>query len=129
MLELRQPLFHTLSLQELVLWVHLGCSSEEREKAQEVRVNVDFRFKEMPPGSSTDKLEDTICYAQVSNTIIDHCEKNEYKLIERMACEIYAVCKQIAGHKADLGVSVHKVKPPVDRLLGGSHYRCGDFLV
>lgn len=119
--------FHALKLRELVLWVHLGCTSEEREKAQEVRVTVDLRFQQSPKGTFTDSLKDTICYAEISKAIQQRCQSREYQLIERMGFDIYGVVREIAGPAVQIGISVHKVRPPVDHLLGGTHYLCGDF--
>jgi len=67
--EFTDPQFHTLFIRDLVLHVHLGCSSEERKNPQEVRLTIDFRFKEMPPGALSDRLEETICYAEVAQAI------------------------------------------------------------
>jgi dihydroneopterin aldolase len=122
------PKYHVLKLKDLTLWIHLGCLSGEQEIPQEVRVNLEFRFLQLPSGAVSDKLEETICYGNIATLVQEHCEKKSYYLIERLGFEIYEICKQAISIKADLSVSVHKVNAPVKQLLGGALYQCGDFI-
>lgn len=45
-----------LLISDLRLWVHLGCSAEEKFHSQLVSVNIDFTFKSSPLGLTTDRL-------------------------------------------------------------------------
>ncbi len=119
--------FNALKIEALSLSVRLGCSIEERSKPQEVRVAVELRFREAPKGMVTDSLIDTICYAKVSEAIKTHCESGEFQLVERMAHEVYGLIREMTGPAVEVGVSLHKVRPPVENLLGGTFFRCGDF--
>jgi len=119
--------FNSLMLKDLVLAVRLGCSEEERAHPQEVHVNIELRFPTSPVALTSDKLEDTVCYAKISNAIGKHCEVREYLLIERLAAEIYLLTKEISGPEISLDITVHKVRPPVDKLRGGTFFRCSDF--
>lgn len=96
---------------------------------QEVRVSVELRFAKAPKAVTTDELTDSVCYAQISEGIRAKCEAQgmEYRLIERMAYDIYDVVREIAGSGTKIGVIVHKVRPPVENLRGGSVFCCGDF--
>jgi dihydroneopterin aldolase len=123
----RRPRFHALRVQDLVLQVHLGCSAEERAKPQEVRVTLEFRFTEPPGGAVSDKIEEALCYAEVCTAVRRLTDSSEYCLIERLASEIYGVAAEMAGPAAQTAVRVHKVRPPVADLSGGSVYVCGDF--
>jgi len=122
------PSLHALRLNELVLSLHLGCTAEERLTPQEVRVSLVFRFNEPPQALFSDDLEDTICYARISAMIQEHCQSREYKLIERVAEEVFTLVREYCGPRAQLAVSIHKVRPPVPALAGGTIYQCGDFL-
>lgn len=120
-------LISAIRIEELILAARLGCSEAERSKTQEVRVSVEIRFLKYPKGALTDSLNDTICYATISELIKRHCESREFHLVERMGHEIYGLVQERVGSAAHLGVSVHKVHPPVESLHGGVVFRCGDF--
>ncbi len=118
-----------LRIEDLSVQVRLGCLADEREIPQEVRYTVEFRFPHEPAGVRSDEIGDTICYAKVSEKLKDLCARNEFKLIERLAVESYEALQDLASDGILIGLSLHKVRPPVDGLLGGSHYACGDFLL
>ncbi|MES3037344.1 MAG: dihydroneopterin aldolase [Bdellovibrionota bacterium] len=122
-----KPIVNSLRINDLSLQVRIGCTEEERAQPQEVRVSIEMRFPQLPVGAVSDLLNDTICYAKVSEAIKEHCEKSEYKLIERMALDCLQILRPFSESKAQVGLMVHKVKPPIPSLLGGTTYRCGDF--
>jgi dihydroneopterin aldolase len=119
---------HSLRLEELSVQVHLGCTGEERVNSQEVRLTVELRFHKAPLGAHSDALADTVCYAEISEALTSRLEAVEYNLIERLAYDAFAIAKDIASSKVDVGIIVHKVRPPVANLNGGAWFRCGDFL-
>lgn len=119
--------YHSLFLEDLSLQVRLGCTEEERRTPQEVRLSAEFRFEAAPGGYESDRLEETVCYAEVSTKLKDWIESREYKLIEKIAADGYRITKEIAGRDVGVALVAHKVRPPVERLQGGTKYRCGDF--
>ena len=131
--QIANPAAHALRIEDLSLQVKLGCLPEERAQTQEVRFTVIFRFAHAPRGAATDEITDTICYAEISEVLRTLCASDEFKLIERLGIEAYNKLREFLNaargdHKqTKLALSVHKVKPPVVGLLGGSHYECGDF--
>jgi 7,8-dihydroneopterin aldolase/epimerase/oxygenase len=120
---------HTLRLNDLSLQVKLGCTVEERTRPQEVRVSVELQFDGSPKGIFSDALEDTICYAEVCKVIKERCERREFQLIERLAFEALAAAQEIVRDRAKISLSAHKVRPPVEGLLGGVIYTCGDYIL
>lgn len=120
---------HSLRIENLRLDVHLGCTAEERAVPQEVRVTVEFRFHEPPAGLLTDELRDTICYAEVSQWIGEVARARHYQLVEKLAGDIYLKVSERTRGLAACAMSIHKVKPPVDNLLGGTVYRLGEFIL
>lgn len=123
----RPSAFHSLFLNDLQLSVHLGCTAEERAIAQEVRLSVEFRFENAPGGFESDRLEETVCYAQVSKALKENIETREYNLIEKIAADGYRLVKEISGAGTMVALVAHKIRPPVEGLLGGTKYRCADF--
>jgi dihydroneopterin aldolase len=120
-------LHHSLFLQNLSLWVHLGCTAEERARKQEVRVSIEFRFLKIPGGSMTDDLKDTICYAKVSQVMAEHCLDRHFNLVEKLGYELCQIIKQKIEGQAHIALRVHKVAPPVEGLIGGVVYCVSDF--
>lgn len=121
--------FHSLLVEQFSCLVHLGCLPEERAKPQEVRFSLEFRFHEAPRGAFSDEIDDTVCYAKVTALLKQHCESGEFKLIERLAVEAFQKLRTTIDERVKIGLRLQKVKPPVEGLLGGSIYRCGDFLL
>ncbi len=120
-------MYHSLSIEDLTLQVRLGCTAEERWRPQEVRLSVEFRFEGAPGGFTSDRLDETVCYARVSDALKAHIESREYHLIEKIAADAYRISKEIAGRETGVALVAHKVRPPVTGLSGGTKYRCGDF--
>ena len=118
---------HRLRIRDLQLKARLGCSAEERSAPQEVRVSVELRFDHSPRASTSDNLGDTICYAVLSKALREQLKEREYHLVEKMAADFYEVLKGIVEGRAKISLSVHKVRPPIEGLLGGVEYQVGDF--
>lgn len=119
-------MLHSLRMKELSLHLRLGCSEEERAVPQEVRFDVELRFPAPLVAGKTDDLRDTICYGMLADSLRRHFS-GEYQLIERVTEEAYRIVKEL-GRGSSVAVEVRKVNPPVNGLLGGAFFRCGDFL-
>jgi dihydroneopterin aldolase len=116
-------------LEDLSLQVRLGCSESERATPQEVRLTVELRFEGAPKAIFSDDLNETICYAKISEALKKRLQSREYKLIEKMAADAFETVYEFSQAQAQIGIAVHKVRPPVEFLKGGSWYKCGDFLL
>jgi FolB domain-containing protein len=120
---------HALRVEDLRLQVRLGCEAGERARVQEVRITIEFRFAEPPKGFDTDSLQDVIDYAAIASGLRRHIEGRDYHLIERVANDAFQIARDHGKEWAKIGIRVHKVRPPVEGLSGGSVYQCGDFLL
>ena len=120
--------FHSLCVDQFSCSVRLGCLAEERAVPQEVRFSLEFRFPDMPKGAVTDEIADTVCYAKVTSILQEHCASGEFKLIERLAVEALQKLRETVDGQILIGLKLLKVRPPVEGLLGGSIYKCGDFV-
>ena len=120
--------FHSLFISDLRLFVKLGCEEVERRTPQEVRLSIEFRFSSVPKATQTDEIGDTVCYAKVSQAIKNYCEGKEFKLIEKLALDLVFVTKDVIGNDMAMALTVHKIKPPIENLIGGTQYRIADFL-
>ena len=111
------------------LSVHLGCGAEERARAQPVDLDVSVRFAELPAACESDKLEDTLCYADLIAAARARVAGREFKLVERLAHELYGALRPLVPPGAELWLRVTKLQPPVDGLSGGVSFALGDFEV
>ena len=113
----------TLEIDAVELWVRLGCAAPERAAPQEVRLGLTIRFAETPAGCCSDRLEDTVCYAELAEAAREHCAAREFRLIEHLAHELYALIRTRLPEAARLALTVTKVRPPVAELRGGVSFR------
>ncbi|MEW6269691.1 MAG: dihydroneopterin aldolase [Thermodesulfobacteriota bacterium] len=115
-----------LDVQAIRLAVHLGCMPAERAIPQEVEVGIAIRFSELPPACWTDALEDTVCYAELAALAREHCSGREFRLIERLALELYGLVRDRLPRGARLELSVNKVAPPVPEIERGVRFTIAD---
>lgn len=104
-----------LSLKKLKLMVKLGVSQKERKHAQEVTIDLDIYFSKPPRGTKTDKLENTICYATLVESIEGFCTHGEFHLLEHLGWEIYNFLHLKLPRNNRLCLRVQK-KPPIKNL-------------
>jgi dihydroneopterin aldolase len=109
------------------LAVRLGCGAEERAAPQDVDLDVAVRFAELPPACESDKLEDTVCYADLIAAARARVAGREFHLVERLAHELFAALRPLVPPRAELWLRVTKVRPPVADLAGGVAFSLGDF--
>lgn len=69
----------------------VGIRPEEREKQQDVVIQVTLRADLRKPGQSDD-IDDTIDYATLKQQILDTVEASSFLLIERLAQVIADLC-------------------------------------
>lgn len=107
--------------------VRLGCSADERASTQAVDLDLAVRFSELPSACETDKLEGTICYAELLGAARAACAGREFHLVERLAHELFATLRPRIPPGAELWLRATKVHPPVKGLTGGVAFSLGDF--
>jgi 2-amino-4-hydroxy-6-hydroxymethyldihydropteridine diphosphokinase/dihydroneopterin aldolase len=113
------PEHSSLRMEGLALRVRLGCSEEERSSPQEVRVSVEFRFKQAPVAMDSDSLEETICYGRVAEAL-RRLEQREFRLIERLGAAAYAEAREAAGRTGGAGPHCPQASSTCGRAYGRS---------
>lgn len=112
-----------LSIKDLRLWVHLGCSDEEKAHPQAISVTLKLYFIKAPLGIITDELTDSICYFQITELVQNTVSEKSFNLVEHLTYKIreaiYQHLKSIGYEDVTLKVTVDKLSPPVPNLLGG----------
>ncbi len=103
-----------LNISDLRLWVHLGCSAEEKTHVQPVSIDIQLSFLTPPKGAQTDNLEETICYKHMTE-LAEIAVQQPFDLIEHLAATIYQKIQQHLSKteysNTQLAITVHKLSP------------------
>ncbi|WPY00154.1 Dihydroneopterin aldolase [Candidatus Trichorickettsia mobilis] len=112
-----------LKITDLRLWVHLGCSAEERSNPQAVSISAHFVFPVAPKGAYTDLISDSICYRRAVELIKEAVEGKEFNLIEHLAVRVYdalfSYINEVGYNNLKIKVVATKISPPIPGLYGG----------
>ena len=100
-----------ISMNGLGLDINLGVGNEERNIKQKVKVSFKLFYKATPSGCSSDNLNDTICYSEISEIIRKYCHDKEFKLLEFLCKEIYLQIKTLAPAGVKVWVITEKNPP------------------
>ncbi|MEM6338374.1 MAG: dihydroneopterin aldolase [Pseudomonadota bacterium] len=119
-----------LNISDLRLWVHLGCSEQEKHHPQCVSFNVSITSSSNLKATYSDNLDDVFCYSKATKLIKKSISKKRYNLIERLACDVYDILWQILKDleftDSALSITVTKLSPPVRDIHGGVSFTyCG----
>jgi dihydroneopterin aldolase/D-erythro-7,8-dihydroneopterin triphosphate epimerase len=80
-----------IHIRDLALRCIIGIFPEEREKVQDVMINVTMEC-DIPNAGRSDRIEDTVDYKAINKNIIRMVEDSEFNLIETMAETIADIC-------------------------------------
>lgn len=69
----------------------LGIFPEEREKAQEVVLNITL-FADLGAAGQSDDINDTVDYKDVKMRVLELVEKSSFFLVERLAQAVASTC-------------------------------------
>ena len=80
-----------IRIEDLHLRCIIGIYPEERDKKQDVMIQVCLHADLRRPGQ-TDDVRDTIDYKTLKNSIVEHVEGSDFFLIERLADTTAQLC-------------------------------------
>lgn len=83
-------------IKDLLLRGILGVNDWEREKIQDILVNIEIEGDLSKAGKS-DRIEDSINYRSITKKVIAHVEKAQRFTVEALAEDIAAICLQEPG--------------------------------
>jgi len=109
------------------LEVRLGCTAAERAMPQAVDLDLAVHFAELPLACESDKLADTVCYADLIDAARAACAGREFHLVERLGHELLTRLRPLTPAGSELWLRVTKLHPPVEGLSGGVAFSLGDF--
>ena len=115
-----------LTIRGVLLPIRIGCSAEERRDPQPIEIDVTVRFETPPQGMITDRLEDTVSFDALVQTIKEVVLDREFSLIEHLANEIFTSLRSVVGPDHELRITVRKVSPPIPEITKGAEFTVGD---
>lgn len=116
----------TLSVRDFSVRARLGCAPGERNEPQEVRISLDLTFPSHPLACASDRLADTVCYAEICARIRRRAETGEFHTVERLHAALRSEIEGALSPEARFRLRVHKPRPPIEGLLGGVIFRDDD---
>ena len=127
MSELKQ----TLRINKFEVWVHLGCSHEERKHTQPVHFSLEIKFLKNLAGSQTDQLMDAVDYVELTECMKTVALVKPYHLIEHLNQEIFNALIFILKKKniaAEIQLTIKKNRVPLENLIDGVEFTCQQIL-
>ena len=114
-------------IQDFEVGVRLGCDQEEQKHTQPVQFNLEINFENLVLGSQTDNLEDTIDYVKITSILKMISTEKSFNLIEHLNYQVFSgVAEYLKSRniKAEVKLSVKKIKVPVENLRNGVVFLC-----
>lgn len=107
---------YRISMKDMEFYGYIGCNRDEKENGQVFIVTCDMYFDDLA-GAHTDRLEDTVNYAQVYDLIRDIVHDSDCNLIEHVADQI---ANEVLGkflQVTKVEVSLSKPGAPIDGIF------------
>jgi FolB domain-containing protein len=83
-------------IKDLLLRGIIGINDWEREKKQDILVNI-VLFGDLRPAGRSDHIEDSINYRTVTKKVINHVEGGDRHTVEALATDIARLCLEAPG--------------------------------
>ena len=83
----------TITITNLRLRTFIGFNPEEREKMQDVIINVKIRHL-LNPGVFDDEVNDAFNYKTITKRIIAHVEHGRFLLLEKLVADLVGICSE-----------------------------------
>jgi D-erythro-7,8-dihydroneopterin triphosphate epimerase len=96
-----------IRIKELKLRTYIGFNPEERQKKQDVTINICFQY-DAEKAAESDDVESAVNYKTITKQIIKFVEENQFLLLEKMTSDI---CQLILENKNIQFVEVEVDKP------------------
>jgi dihydroneopterin aldolase/D-erythro-7,8-dihydroneopterin triphosphate epimerase len=95
-----------IEIHDLLLRCIIGINESERKNKQDVLINI-VMWTDTRAAAASDNIDDTVNYRTVTKEIIEHVERSEYFLVERLAERIAEICLR-DSHVRQVQVNLEK---------------------
>lgn len=85
-----------IEIKDLLVRGILGINDWEREKAQDILVNITL-FADLRAAGASDDLDDSVNYRTITKRVIEHVESSARYTVEALASDIARLCLQGSG--------------------------------
>ena len=85
-----------IHISDLLLRTIIGINDEEREKKQDVLININM-LVDLKTAGRSDDINDAVNYRTITKEIIELVENSHFQLVEKMADEVARIC--LRDHK------------------------------
>jgi FolB domain-containing protein len=85
-----------IEIKDLLLRGILGINDWEREKKQDILINITL-FGDLAPAGESDRIEDTMNYRTLTKSVIEHVETVGRFTVEALAADIARMCLETPG--------------------------------
>ncbi len=80
-----------IEIKDLLLRGILGVNDWEREKPQDILVNITL-FADLGPAAESDKIDDAVNYRTITKQVIEHVEGSTRFTVEALAADVARIC-------------------------------------
>lgn len=81
----------------------IGVNDWEREKKQDILINLELEF-DLRPAAESDDVEDALNYRTLTKAVIAHVEASSYQLVEALAEAIARLCLEHGARRVRVRV-------------------------
>jgi len=82
-----------INITNLRLRTYIGFNPEEREKKQDVVLNIEIRYA-VSEGALQDEVSDALNYKTITKKIITLVEDGQFLLLERLVSDVLELCRE-----------------------------------
>lgn len=99
-----------VTLRNLRIYTHVGCTSEERRVGQHLELDIEFRL-DLREAATTDRIGASVDYAKAATAVRDAISGVEANLLETIAERAANALLPLAA--GEVTVRVRKPSPPI----------------
>ena len=80
-----------INISNLRLRTFIGFKQEEREKKQDVIINIEIKYA-VKESVLKDDVENALNYKDITKKVIDHVENGHFLLLEKLVADVLEIC-------------------------------------
>ncbi len=85
-----------INISNLRLRTYIGFNPEEREKKQDVVINIEIKYA-LKESVLDDDVENALNYKDITKQVIEHVENGHFLLLEKLVADVLEICSDHAS--------------------------------